>query len=186
MANPDLRDVVSSRGGTFWTFTDDTADVAYDFKFDTDLEWLSGQSASVRVFNDELIPEVDASGLTTAGTWLGGIILAAVLTTINGSKIEWDGDGTFTVETSVNNGTTWTAAVNGNEITGLPSGTASGTKSLQVRIKFLAGEPVDTITKVRSLSLKLYKSRSSKGSSSLRTAGFTGNISLASNLYQPI
>lgn len=187
MANvPVLGEIVTNKGGTFWTFTDDTADIAFNFRFDTDDEWLSGQAASVRVFADELLPSIDVNGLTTAGTWLGGIILGAILTTIGGSKIEWDGDGTFIVETSINNGSTWSAATNGRQITGLTAGTASGTKSLQVRIRFLAGESEDTITKVRSLSLKLYRSRASKGSSSLRTATFSGSISLASNAYQPI
>lgn len=186
MTNPDLRDVVLGKGGTYWTFTDETADIALDFKFDTDIEWLTGQSASVRVFADQLLPEFDATGLTTAGTWMGGFILGAILTTIDGSKIEWDGDGTFIVETSVNNGTTWTAAVNGQQVAGLASGTASTNKALQVRVRFLAGEDIDTITKVRSLSIKLYRSRSSKGSSSLRTAGFTGDVSLASIGHQPI
>jgi hypothetical protein len=183
---PDLRDVVSSRGGTYWTFTDDTTDIAYELKYDKDYEWLSGQSASIRVFADKLTPEFDASGLTTAGTWMGGLILSAVATTIDGSKIEWDGDGNFTVQTSTNNGASWATAVNGRQISGISSGYATAGKSLQVRVVFVAGESATTPSRLRNLTIKLYRNRSSTGSSSARTATFTSSVGIAPVVYQPI
>lgn len=183
---PDLRSVVSARGGTYWTFSDETADVALNLEFDTDAQWLTGQSASVRIFDDKLLPEFAADGTTLAGTWVGGVILGSVLTTVNGTKIEWDGDGNFTVQTSVNNGSTWSNATNGKEITGLPAGTASGTKSLQVRVTLPAGEPADTITRVRSLTVKLYRSRTNKSGGTTRDANIFGTAVLATNNYNVI
>lgn len=182
---PDFRSVVEKTGGAYWDLTDRTTDIAYDFFFDTTEDWVQGQSASVNTENDTLSPIV-SEGATVAGTWMNGFILGAVAPNIDGSKIWWDSDGSATVEVSLNDGTTWYVAENGREVPRISEGFVSGNQSLQVRVLFPAGEPEGTLTKMRSLNIRLYTDRDVKPSISDRTMELTGNVSLAQEVYQPL
>lgn len=182
---PDFRSVIDLRGGTYWDFTDQSAGVAFDFAFSTSSEWSRGQGAQVRTENDMLTPVIE-NELTADGVWMNGFILSAVAEAVDGSKIWWDGDGSFVVETSLNDGTTWTVAENGQEVSGIGKGFVTGNQSLQVRITLPAGEPEDTITKVRSLNIRLYSERLSYPSVSERPAEFFGKVALAQQTHQPI
>lgn len=181
---PDLRDVIQKRGGEHWDFTDGKSDVAFDFHFDTDIEWQDAQAASVTIRDGILSPALAADGTSAAGTWVAGFILPSIIEPkVDGSKIEFDGDGDFAVHTSMNEGTTWSPAVSGREVTGLAKGATTTGKSLQVRVTFPAG--ANAITKVRNLSIKLYRSRDSLSTNG-SPAVLTGKVGLASNAHQPI
>lgn len=181
---PDFRDVVTRRGGSYWDFTDTGADIAFDYHFNTTDSWATGLSATVNIEDDQISPIVE-NGATIEGTWMNGFILASVSDTLDGSKIWWDGDGTFTVEASLN-GTTWAAAVNGQEIPGIGENFVSGSQALQVRVVFPAGQPENTISRVRSLSLRLYRDRDITQSTSERPVDFTGKVAMAQEVRQPL
>lgn len=181
---PDFRDVVTRRNGTYWDFTDESAFVAMDYNFSTSEEWAAGQSASV-VIEDGTISPVIQAGSTIESTWKNGFILSSVSDTLDGSKIWWDGDGSFTVQVSLN-GTTWTNAVNGQEIPGISENFTSGTQALEFRVVFPAGEPETTISRVRSLNLRLYKDRDVSPNISERQAEFAGKVALAQEVHQPL
>lgn len=183
---PDFRSVVTGRNGNYWTFTDDTAGVAFDFKFDTDEEWFTGETTSVSRENNMLLPAFDQNGLTRAGDWQAGIILGAIADKLEGSKIEWDSDGGVTVMTSIDGGNSWSKAINGREVAGISRDYSTAGQSLEVKVLFPAGESVDTITKMRSLSIKLYSSRISVSNVSGLNANFTGHSTLANTEHQPI
>lgn len=183
---PDYRSVVTSQEGNYWTFSDETSDVALDFSFDTEEEWISGQTTSTATVNGVLRPSFDENNVTVAGSWQAGFILGAIGERFDGSKISWDSDGPVQIHTSINDGATWLKATNGHEVTGIGQNFTSGSQSLMVRVSFPAGESVDTITSVRSLSIKLYDSRNVQGSTSGATAQFQGNFALADRVYQPI
>jgi hypothetical protein len=183
---PTMHEVVTKRGGFYWDFHDSNSQVALDFRFDTDKEWSDSQAAGVSIENDILRPSFGSDGLTLAGTWQAGFILPAIVDTVDGSKIEFEADGTVKIQTSINNGATWSTAINGREITGLGKGTLSTGKTLMVRAVFTAGEPADTIAKVNHLSIKIYKNRDSQGTLSNRPMIFTGKVGLASVRHQPI
>lgn len=121
-----------------------------------------------------------------AGTWRFGIILDALDTVIDGSKIEWDGDGTFTIETSINNEASWSSAVNGREVVGISNGFATALKDITIRVSFQAGLPTTTNSVLRSLRLKLYKRRSPSAVNAERLATITGAAALSPQVYQPI
>lgn len=182
----DFKSVVTTRGGTYWSFTDDTVRIALDFKFDTDEEWFSGQTTSISRENNRLLPAFDENGLTREGNWQAGIILSAVADVLDGSKIEWDSDGAVRVQTSLNGGVSWSDAVNGREVPGIGQNYSTANQSLEVRVIFPAGETVDTITNMRSLSIKLYESRRAPSNVSGREATFSGNFALANQEHQPI
>lgn len=182
---PDFKDVVSGRGGNYWSFTDATARPIFDFKFDTEAEWATGESTSVSVDTDTLTPAFDETGKTREGNWQAGFILGAIADTLDGSRIEWDSDGAVTVQTSISGGA-FTNAVSGREVSGLGQGFNARDQSLIVRVLFPGGEPADTISRLRSLSIKLYESRSSSADVSGLNANFNGNFSLADYEHQPI
>lgn len=182
---PDFRDVVARNSGTLWDFADASADIAYELNFETTEDWATGQSASVSIENNTLSPSI-VNALTVEGTWLNGFILGAVTGTADSSKIWWDGDGSFTVQTSLDGGSSWSTATNGREIPGIGPAFSSGNQSLSIRVVFAAGEPDTTITKIRKLNLKLYRSRSAVSMSSTKKVVLTNKTSLASEVYQPI
>lgn len=180
---PDFRDIITTRSGTYWDFTDQSADVAVDASFTTRENWQTGQHNGVQIVDDVIYPLTDAAGAVQAGTWTGGIILNGLATKFDGSKIDWDSDGGVTVQTSVNNGTTWTTAIRGREVPGISTNFTTAGKSLQVRVNFPAADP---IAKVRSLSIKLYRSRDVQANGSGTPAVFMGKVSLADRIHQPI
>lgn len=181
---PDFRDVISRREAHYWDFTDNSALIAYDFAFSTTDEWSQGLSASVLVENDQLAPLM-VDGTSIEGTWMNGFILSSVAENLDGSKIWWDGDGDFSVSVSLNGGSTWTVAENGREVPGISEGFVSGTQALQVRVVFPAGQPEGTISKVRSLNLRLYLDRDVRSNLD-RQVEFTGKVALAQEVAQPI
>ena len=183
---PGVQEIVQKRGGRYWDFTDARSDVAFDFSFDTTAEWLDAQAASVRIFEDTLLPALAEDGTALAGTWIAGFILESIIEPkVDGSKIEFDGDGDFSIQTSINDGTTWSPAVNGREVTGLSKGAVTTGKSLLIRVTFPAGT-LNSITKVRNLSVKLYRTRNSAGTVTGNTANLIGKVGLASAIHEPI
>jgi len=183
---PDLRELIQKRSGDYWTLTDNTSAVAFDFKFDTNEEWQDAQAASVRIADNLLLPAFAADGSTVSGTWIAGFILPSIIEPkVDGSKIEFDGDGNFQIHTSINDGTTWSPAVNGREVTGLSAGATTTNKALLVRVTFPAGT-ADNVSRLRHLSIKLYRNRSSAGSITGLPVSLIGKAALATSIHQPI
>jgi hypothetical protein len=99
-----------------------------------------------------------------------------------GSKVEWDSDGVFTVQSSVDGDQTWQTLVNGREIPGM----TNASQSLAIRILFTANEPAETITKVRSLKVVIYENKTMASNRGDRFIQWNGLISPASKAFRPI
>lgn len=181
-----LRTIVSNRGGEYWTFTDESAEVLFELKFDTTEDWRTGETTSVNISEDTLSPIFDENEVSVAGSWRAGLILESLTDRINGSKIEWDSDGPVVVQTSTNGGASWTTAKNGQEVPNISSLFSTAGGSLEIRVNLPADEPLDTVTKMKSMSIKFYTSRSSTANVSDRQASFTGNMALATDFHEPI
>lgn len=177
--------VVSDNGGVYWSFTDSDVFVGYEKTYTGDT-WAEGSSTGLSYQSGTLLPLFDENNTTLSASWVEGLLLGAVSDTINGSKIEWDGDGDFTVQSSINGGATWSTCVNGREIPGISSGFSTTNKVLSIQITFPAGEDEDTITKVRSLTFKLYTTRNPISSSPSRSTTLFGNATLADTVHEPL
>lgn len=181
----DIRTIVAMNNGLLWTFLDDNASLILNNKIESFAGWDSGLASQVYI-SDNLYPSFNNSVTSVAGTWSYGLILEALQPTLDGSKIEWDGDGTFTVESSLNNGTSWSACTNGLEIPGISKAFSTTSKTLTIRISFPAGLAKSAKNVIRSLTVKLYNSRDIVGWNNSRKITTNGSVSLATNFHQPI
>jgi hypothetical protein len=182
----DFRDIVGGNMGTYWSFIDGDARVNFKQVFSDAATWSTGNIIGMDFQVGNLAPVFDVNGLTVAGSWSIAYILDSIDATIDGSRIEWDGDGTFTVQSSLDNGTTWTNCVNGKEIPGISSGFTTANKNLIIQILIPSGQPLSTITNIRSLMLLTYSSRIVRPNKADRIATLFGNVSMTSDLNQPI
>lgn len=172
--------LISNYGGSYWTLTDDRAKIARQDVFNTDASWQEGRLTDITVENGVLLPSFGTDDLSLGGTWQYGFILEPGQ--IAGSKVEWDSDGLFTVQTSVDNDLTWQTVSNGHGIAGL----TDAAESVSVRVLFTADEPTDTITKVRSLTLTVYSDLTMEASTGNRFLQWFGNVFPSARPFRPI
>ena len=183
---PDYRDVSALGGGNYWSFLDSDATLANENVFSDDSSWNTGQLMNAAIRGNILSPVFGGDNLTVAGQWMFSLPLAAIGATLGGSKIQWDGDGNFTVAISLNNETSWTPCVNGRELPGVGEGYIPGNEALTLRVSFPAGEPLGTLSRLRSLALKFYADRNPRPMRTTRTFDLVGAVSLADKFYQPL
>lgn len=102
------------------------------------LDWTRGYYTCT-VNAEGLSSGIDSvTGLPIASKWEDSFELDAGGTSINGVILSWEGQGTFTVETSLD-GITWTTATNGKRIAAITSGYNPTDKILMIRISFING-----------------------------------------------
>ena len=179
---------------TLWNFSDEGRNIAVTSTWSTDEEWSSGVLTDVVVANGNIIPsytqtesEVVVDGLITTeytntslpGTWIFSMGLdSAPESTLADARITWSGEGSFTVEYSLD-GTTWK---NPNLA---PTESLDNTDSIQLRVTF-AGGIVDDTSYVSSLKLVVYVDKNFKGTKSDRFASMSGNGLASEQQYEPI
>lgn len=179
---PDHRSVIEYYSGAYWDMTDRQASIARTLTFGP---WEDGIRNNVHIVGGTIYPEIDPDGLTYGGNWTYGTILDSAI--LNGSKIEWDGDGAFTVQVSTDAEQTWTNCTNGREVPGISEGFDTEGTTFSVRILFLTGEPEEeTISKVRSLIITLYNNRTIVNNQGNQFVDFNGSATLATAEYDPI
>lgn len=174
-------DNVMSFGGRAWTFDDFDRNIAMS----SDVELSSGLFSSA-TYLDGVRPTIDDTLTSEAGTWTTSIPVAATgLSTIDGVKISWEGDGYFTVTASFDLGSTWTAPLeNGQLIPGTVGMDPTG-KEIDIKVAFVGGI-VNDISVIRELSYVVYPDSIIKSDNSTRTVTLNGDISTASILSQPL
>lgn len=145
---------VSMYSGAMWKFSDERADILYAKNVDFTSDGL-GLTVTPGTY---LEPMYDPSDLSVAGTYTLAVPFADAVAgsppAVQGMKLEWSGDGTYTVQYSLNNGGSWTTAVNG-QIQASTVGMA-GTVVPQIRITFPSGA-VKGANVVRSMRVTAYK-----------------------------
>jgi hypothetical protein len=139
-------------GGTVWKFSDAERDLVNG----QEVDWMTSGEAVGCIASDNLYPTYDDTDLSVAGTYTFSIPIADLdaVTTIQGIKLEWNGDGNFSVEYSLDDGTTWASASNGKV---LPS--TVGLSSLvtpMVRITFAQGR-APGLDVVRDMRFTVYQ-----------------------------
>ena len=143
----------------------------------TDVGWATG----------ELIPAVDqTTGASKAGVWIGQYTIDnSDITSMSGIKAEWNGNGSYTVQTSLDGGTTWSAVTNG-ELVPTSQGLNPSGKILLVKITFTGGVVNDT-AEVKNMTITTYADNYiyTMGNDA-RKLTITGNVSTALTTNQPI
>lgn len=176
--------LISLLGGTRWTLTDARASVTREISLQSTDDWREGRSSGTVIADDMLQPGLDPDGLSVPGVWLYGTIIDAGI--IAGSKIEWDGDGGFTVEVSLDNDDNWEVCNNGEEVPGLTTGTNTYELGIALRIVFPSGMPSDDPQRVRWLKIKTYDSLDIPNDNSTQYLQPLGDATLASDDYLPM
>jgi hypothetical protein len=176
-------DAVGAYGGSYWTGVE--RDIILQRIWIGD-EWTNGLASNVSATDGTLKPQNDYStGLSMPGTWRGSLELHATeLTAAGAVDLDWDGDGSFIVETSVNNGGSWATAVNGrNVVNTTPLNTTN--LVMDIRITF-AGGIANDISVVRRLRATVFADTLIQGNDTSRTLTLTANVSTPLEFNEPI
>ncbi|QNN98292.1 hypothetical protein SEA_LILMARTIN_42 [Streptomyces phage LilMartin] len=187
--------IAGFHNATFWNFSDEKRNVAAVKEWTLEADWKTGVLTDVAVANDSIVPsytqsesEVVEDGLivpvytntSLPGVWQSSIALGEVPeTTLADMKITWLGEGDFTVEYSLDDGTTWK---NPNLA---PTETLDNTDVIDVRITFDGGI-VDDPSFVGSLSVVVYIDKTFLGSRVDREASMSGNGLASGEYFEPI
>ena len=153
--------------------------------------WTSDSMTNVTVTDGTLRPndsyDTATLGQSLPGVWIGSFDInnaGIEALTLAGIKIEWNGDGNFTVQTSLDGGSTYAAATNGNLIATSQGINPSG-KVLLVKVTFTGGV-VDDQSVVRDMTLTAYADNVIYGADNSRTMTITGNVSTSLVRNEPI
>lgn len=194
-------DVDSSEGiagfhdATFWNFSDEKRKIAAAKEWTLEADWKTGVLTDIAVANDTIVPsytqsesEVVEDGLivpvytntSLPGVWQSSISLGeAPETTLADMKIEWLGEGDFTVEYSLDDGTTWKSP------NLAPTESLDNSDVIDVRISFDGGI-IDDPSYVSSLSVVVYIDKTFAGSRADRDASMSGNGLASQEYFEPI
>lgn len=180
----DTLDAVGMFGGALWKFSDERRDIMYA----KDVDWTTDGLVDNVITSATLEPNYDSTDLSIAGTYTIPVPISDILSTSpvvpQGMKVEWDGDGTFTVQYSLNNGSTWTTAVNG-QVQANTVGMAT-TIVPQIKISFPAGAARGTNV-VRYMRVTAYKTYTSYSvNSNERTVTLNAYTPTSTNWSEPI
>ena len=110
-------------------------------KWDTSEAWNSATLQAVFVDSDNYLkPEMLDDNTSMAGVWTDTVNIynGDVPTAINAVYLWWDGLN-VSVDTSIDDGTTWVAATRGTNLTNITTGFDPTGKVLQIRATFTAG-----------------------------------------------
>ncbi|QDK02901.1 hypothetical protein KNU71_gp220 [Streptomyces phage Braelyn] len=179
----------------FWNFSDETRNLAIRKVWTTDDDWADALLTDVGIVAGTIVPsysqtesEVVEDGLivpvytntSLPGVWHASLALTAIPeTTVSDAKIAWHGEGGFTLEYSVDGGTTWlTPSTFGSTV-------LDNESVIDVRVTFDGGI-VDDESYVSSIEIVAYLDKYYRGSRSDRTALLNGAGVSSDAYYEPI
>lgn len=178
------QDISGAYGGFGWN--DMRRDV-FSYTEWSDKDFFDGVYADVEFEGGGLRPaENPATQLSMAGTWTGVYPVGAYGSTLYGAKVDWDGDGSYVVQASLDGGTTWTTAlVNDRTVPGTWLWNTTD-KVLLVRVSFTGGT-ADDISEIRRLRVTGYKSVNVYGNDNSRVITLEDSgVGVANEPNEPI
>ncbi|AIW02548.1 hypothetical protein AXJ18_gp226 [Streptomyces phage Jay2Jay] len=179
----------------FWNFTDETRNIAIKKVWASDDDWSDAVLTDVAVIDGTIVPsysqtetEVVEDGLivpvyentSLPGVWLASLSFTSIPEeTITDARINWVGEGSYTIEYSVDGGNIWLepsdsgATVLDNE------------SVIDIRVTFDGGI-VDDESFVSSIEVVGYLDKYYRGSRADRTAQMSGTGVVSSSYFEPI
>lgn len=177
-----VAEIANIYGGT--TFDSTSRDSMPSKQWDTALDWSLGSYSDVEFVSDDLKPILDTlTGLSLPGVWTSQYE-ASISAVVYGIVLDWDSDGSFTVQASKDLGTTWISVTNGITIPGTFAWTTAGS-DLLIRITFTGGVTGD-ISSIRTLRARGYSSPTVYGSFSTRNLTVNAAVTTSSKSSQPV
>ncbi|QBP30842.1 hypothetical protein KNU49_gp222 [Streptomyces phage EGole] len=179
----------------FWNFTDETRNIAIKKVWTSDADWADAVLTDVAVVDNTITPsysqtesEIVEDGLivpvytntSLPGVWLTSLQFTSIPEeTVSDARINWKGEGSYTIEYSVDGGTTWlTPSDSGSTV-------LDNESVVDIRVTF-AGGIVDDTSYVSSIEVVAYLDKYYRGSRSDRTALMTGTGVVSDSYYEPI
>ncbi|ASR77531.1 hypothetical protein SEA_PARADIDDLES_41 [Streptomyces phage Paradiddles] len=179
----------------FWNFTDETRNIAIKKVWTTSDDWADAVLTDVAVVDGTIVPnytqtetESVEDGLIVSvyentslpGVWLASLSFNSIPeATVSDARINWVGEGSYTIEYSVDGGNIWLepsdsgATVLDNE------------SVIDIRVTFDGGI-VDDESFVSSIEVVGYLDKYYRGSRSDRTAQMSGTGVVSSSYFEPI
>lgn len=155
-----ITDNLAALGASIYSFEDQQYMIEATKSWGIADRWEDGR------FTDVTIQSNSLSG--AAGSEWHGIIPVPFSDTIKRSRINWSGSGDFIVQTSIDNGSTWSVVDKRENVPGLLNGTDQ--YNIDVKIIFL-GDAV-----VNNLEITLYTENTYTNNLSKRPAEFNGAV----------
>ena len=177
-------DAVGANSGAYWTGSDRSIDLYRQW---SGVDWSNGVMTTTTNSSGDLRPLVDnTTGLSFASaTWVGTLEIGATENaSIGGVRLEWDGDGAFIVEASLNGGSTWSTVTNGRLVPNTFAIDANG-KIVDLRITFTGGVANDPAV-VRSLKATVFADALILGSDTSRNLTIGNAASTALSYNEPL
>jgi hypothetical protein len=148
------RDIVGAFGGN--SFDGTKRDILFVKEW-AGRDWTDGTYTNVSFESGTLEPVDDPITLQSlAGSWTGIYEVATSDSNVYGVQVDWDGSGSYLVEASINDGSTWQTLVNGRLVLGTWNWSPTD-KSVLIRVTFTGGV-VDDISNVSRLRVAAFTS----------------------------
>lgn len=155
-------DIAIAKGADVFVFDYDHLDVVYTVALGSG-SWGNYQASNVAVAST-LIPQTGSDGVTSVrGTYRTSILLAH-LTTFTSARVHFDGQG-FTMDYTLDSGTTWTALPEDGVIP------LSANADFDLRVTF-PGNIANDPAVVNSITVYILRSETMQSSMSVRTLTF--------------
>lgn len=172
------QDVSGAFGGYGWY--GNRRDI-FSYKEWSGKDWYNAIYTNVEFEAEGLKPAEDpATQLSKAGTWTGVYEAGASPTNLYGVKVDWDADGSYVVQASLDGGTTWTASlVNNRIITGTYNWVVTD-KIVLIRVTFTGGITADPAV-IRRLRVTGYSTNKVYGNDNSRYITLSDGLSSTAN-----
>lgn len=177
-------DAAGAFGGRIFRFSDAERDIYVK----NDIDFPTEGRADNAIAGTYLQPVYGSDDLSQAGTYTISVPVADLLggspPNVQGMKLEWTGDGNFVVEYSLNNGSSWSTAVNG----AVQASTLNMAPTVTpiIRITFAAGR-AKGLDVVRSFEITTYKNLTVRATNDVeRTMLFNSTTTSSSSWSEPI
>lgn len=154
------RTIADAFGSALYYLSDAERNILFDSRLTTSEDFEQGLVNNVSTRGDKISPVLDEAGLSQAGDIILTFPINATSSYVENCKIEWDGNGTYTVQASIDGGSNWIAVNNGEVIIGVQAMTP--TNPILARITFAGGITDDT-TEVRNMRVVAYANDTVRG-----------------------
>lgn len=180
---PTVEDIAAIFGGN--SFNGTHRDIFSTKQWYSRDDWILESYEDIDVESGDLRPIEDPVDQTSMpGEWTAVYETAAAPSNLYGVQIDWDGDGDFVVEASLDSGDSWVSVENGRVVDGTFNWDSTDINVL-IRVSFTGGVVSDPAT-VRRLRVVSFLSPTVYGTDVSRSLTVTDGVSTLMETNEPI